>query len=152
MRTPAFFLVFCLLLAPTPASPAQDDGSSLVQPGGTIPPFVVAGLEEYKNKNLEEAVKIWLKGSTSEGMGINRRAEPLRKYVEFYGAFQSYELMSTRVFSARSRVLYLILHFEKRPVFARFEVYRSDLGWILLGEYEFNENPDKILPACQSVN
>jgi len=123
-----------------------------MQSADAIPPFVLSGLDEYRNRNLEDAVKIWLKGSESEGVGIGRRAEELRKFVENNGTFRSWELMSTRSYSSRFRILYLVLHFDKRPVFARFDVYQSDLGWILLNNYAFNEDPDKILPACFPAN
>jgi hypothetical protein len=146
MRTSALFLV--LLFATTSLVHAQGPSPAQAQAIDAIPSFVLAGLEEYRNKNIEEAVKIWLRGSASEGMGIGRRSEELRKFVENDGAFQSWELMSTRNYSSRFRTLYLVLHFDKRPVFARFDVYQSDLGWILLNNYAFNEDPDKILPAC----
>jgi len=152
MRTSALFLVLSLLFSAPNFVNAQTSGYAPSQTVDAIPPFVLGGLEEYRNKNLEDAVKTWLKGSASEGMGINHRAEELRRFVENNGAFQSWELMSTRNYSARFRIVYLVLHFEKRPVFASFQVYRSDQGWILLNNYAFNEDPDKILPACSVAN
>ena len=148
MRKSALFLVLPLLLAAPAVTHGQGPGSVQAQTVDAIPPFVLGGLEEYRNKNLEDAVKMWLKGSALEGMWINHRAEELRKFIENDGAFQSWELMSVRTYSSRFRVLYLVLHFEKRPVFASFQVYRSDQGWILLNNYAFNEDPDKIVPAC----
>jgi hypothetical protein len=152
MRTSAFFLALPLLFAAPTVVNAQTSGYAQPQSADAIPPFVLGGLEEYRNRNLEDAVKIWLKGSASEGMGIGRRSEELRKFVENDGAFQSWELMSTRNYSSRFRILYLVLHFEKRPVFASFQIYQSDQGWILLNNYAFNEDPDKILPACSVAN
>ena len=43
---------------------------------------------------------------------------------------QTFEIISTRDLAPKTRILYLVLDYEKGPLFAKFVVYRSDQGSI----------------------
>jgi len=116
-------------------------------PDDGIPPIVVAGMDAYKSKGPEEAVKAWIKGSAIDGSKEDMsQSNNLRQIQDFYGTFQGFDLISTRKVSARVRLVYLTLNFEKRPLFAKFAVYHAAQGWILLS-FNFNTKEELILPA-----
>jgi hypothetical protein len=113
-----------------------------------IPHLIVAGLEAYKEKGPEEAVKTWIKDSPVDGnKDALTQANLLRQVQDFYGAYQSFETISTRDLSRRVRVVYVVMNYEKGPLFAKFVTFHSeDHGWVLTS-FLFNTKPELILPS-----
>jgi hypothetical protein len=149
MRKYAYFLSFCILVCGQLASVAQTSGSSQKQVGDEIPPFILSGLAAYKDKGPDEAMKAWIKGSPIDGSKeALSQANNLRQVQDFYGAYQSFELIKVRDITPKTRVLYLVFDFEKGPLFVKFVTYRSDEGWIL-AFLNFNTKEEAILPSCQ---
>ena len=109
-----------------------------------LPPVIVSGLQAYKEKGADEAIKAWIKDSpidgSKEALG---QANNLRMIENFYGSYQTYELVSSRSISPRIQVLFLVLDFEKGPLFAKFVVYRSQGGWIVTS-FDFNTKSELI--------
>jgi hypothetical protein len=111
------FLMACfvLLLVQFEAVAQSSDTSQKVS-ADAVPPVILAGLAAYKDKGPDEAVKAWIKGSPMDG---NKEAlgegDALRGIQGFYGAYQEFDFLSTRDLSPRSRVIYLVLDYEKGP-------------------------------------
>ena len=111
-----------------------------------LPTFMISGLHAYKDSGPDEAVKIWLKGSALEGdSGAMNQASFLRQALDSYGAYESFEVISSHNLTARTRVIYLALDYARGPAFAKFMVYRSDQGWILMN-FTFDMRAEAILP------
>ena len=145
MRKFVFFCCSCVLLAAQFAVGAQTSDSTK-KGSADLPPIVVAGLEAYKEKGPEEAVRAWIKGSPLDGSkDALTQANGLRQIQDFYGAYQSFEVISSRELASKTRILYLALDYEKGPLFAKFVVYRSNQGWILTS-FNFNTKEEAILP------
>jgi hypothetical protein len=129
-------------------SPAQTSGSKEKGVGEGLPPIVVLGLEAYKSSGPEEAVRAWTKGSAIDGSkDAISQANLLRQIQEFYGAYRAFEIVSTTDLSPKTRVVYLVLDFEKGPLFAKFVVYRSGQGWVL-AYFNFNTKEELVFPSC----
>jgi hypothetical protein len=146
----SFALVSCgwVLLCTQFVSVAQTTSKS--QTGeAALPSFIVSGLQAYKEKGPEEALRTWIKGSALEGSkDALAQANALRQIQDYYGQYQAFEVVSTRDVSPRTRTYYLVLDFEKGPVFAKFVSYRSDQGWIL-AYFNFNTKEEAIFPSPQ---
>jgi hypothetical protein len=113
---------------------------------GDLPAVINSGLDAYKSKGPDEAVKAWIKGSPLEGSkDALSQANSLRQIQDFYGAYQSSDVVSTRELSPKTRILYLVMNYESGPLFAKFVVYRTDKGWILTS-FNFNTK-DEMIPS-----
>jgi hypothetical protein len=124
-------------------------GQSLIKGGGTVedlPPFVLSGLQAYKDKGPDEAVRLWIKDSPIDGSKeALSQANTLRQIQDFYGGYQFFEVISAYEIGHRTRIFYLTLNFEKGPLFAKFVVYQSNHRWILTS-FDFNTKEEMILP------
>lgn len=62
---------------------------SLIKSGTVedLPPVILSGLQAYKDKGPEEAVRIWIKDSPIDGSkAALSQANNLRQVQDFYGA------------------------------------------------------------------
>lgn len=145
MHKRIFLLCSCALLF----MPLAAAGQSLIKGGGTVedlPPVIVSGLQGYKDKGPDEAVRLWIKDSPIDGSkeALNQ-ANNLRQVQNFYGAYQFFEVISAYEIGHRTRIFYLTLDFENGPLFAKFVVYQSNHRWILTS-FNFNTKEEMILP------
>jgi hypothetical protein len=149
MRKCGFLLVCFVLLLGQFGAVAQSSDTSKKVSADAVPPAVLAGLDAYKNKGPEEAILAWVKGSPMDGnKDALSQANILRQVQDYYGAYQGFEVSSTQDLSPRSRVIYLVLDYEKGPLFAKFLVYRAGQSWMLTS-FTFNTKPELIFPATQ---
>jgi hypothetical protein len=146
MRKFLFLLCSCALFFGHP-SLAQSSNVNKKETAEGLPPMILSGLEAYKDKGPEEAVRAWIKDSPIDGSkDALSQSNTLRQIQDFYGAYQAFEVISTRELTPRIRAIYLALDFEKGPLFAKFLVYRSNQQWILTS-FNFNTKEELILPA-----
>lgn len=144
MRKRNFLLCSCALLFLQLTAGAQ----SLIKAGTAddLPPVILSGLQAYKDKGPDEAVRIWIKDSPIDGSKeALSQANNLRQVQEFYGTYQFFEVISAYEIGHRTRIFYLTLDFEKGPLFAKFMVYQSNHRWILTS-FNFNTKEEMILP------
>jgi hypothetical protein len=117
--------------------------------GGTaedLPPIILSGLQAYKDKGPDEAIRIWIKDGPLDGSkAALAQANYLRQVQDSYGAYQFFEVISTYEIGRRTRILYLTLDFESGPLFAKFVVYQSNHRWTLTS-FDFNTKEEMILP------
>jgi hypothetical protein len=138
--------VASVLIAPfTLTAQSPKAGTSAEAPA----PIVIAGLQAYKDKGPEEAVRTWIKGSGIDGSkDALAQANTLRQVEDYYGKYQSYEVVKTQSISPKVQVVYLVLDYEKGPLFTKFVNFHSDQGWIL-AYFNFNTKEEVILPPGQ---
>jgi hypothetical protein len=149
-------LSLCLLLitfiAIAPAqtgddSPRRNTPATTPAPAPVLPQVVVSGLDGYKAKGAEEAVRLWVKDSPLEGSkDAESQVTSLRQIEQLYGAYQWFEVVRIREVSPRTLVVYLIIDYERGPLFARFTVYRSNHRWIMT-YFDFNTREDGVFPV-----
>lgn len=109
---------------------------------------IVSGLDAYKEKGPEEAVRTWIKDSPIDGSKeALTQANMLRQIQDYYGSYKSFDLISSKGITDRVRVTYLVLNYEKGPLFAKFVTFRSEASTWLLTSFNFNTRPEVILPS-----
>lgn len=139
------FIAVILFLAASVSTicKAQTNNSLTVQ---ELPPFISAGLNAYKSKGPDEAVRTWIAKSPLEGnTAALTQANNLRQIQDFYGTYEGYEPVSSRTITTTTKVFYLVLKYEKGPLFAKFVSYETSKGWILTS-FDFNTKEELILP------
>jgi|GEM_PF-1203805 hypothetical protein len=147
MRKSAFFLCVLTLLFAQSALWAQTSGASTKEVWADLPHVIISGMEAYRDKGPDEAVRVWIKGSPLEGSkDALSQANNLRRVQDFYGLYRGFELVGTRTLSSRTRIFYVILNFESGPLFSKFVVYRSEEGWILTS-FDFNTKDESVFPT-----
>jgi len=118
------------------------------QESGEVPKIILSGLEAYKAEGAEAAIKAWIKDSSIEGSkDALSQANVLRTVQDYYGAYKTFDVIRTRNLSPTTRVIYMILDYEKGPLFSKFVVYRAEKGWVLT-MFTFNTKEELIVPAC----
>jgi len=114
-----------------------------------IPKILLSGFDAYKAEGPEAAIRAWLKGSSIEGSkDALSQANVLRQVQDYYGSYKTFELIQSRNLTPTTRVIYLALNYEKGPLFAKFMVYKTAEGWILVN-FSFNTKEELIIPKSQ---
>ncbi|MGB9409297.1 MAG: hypothetical protein WCA89_17310 [Terracidiphilus sp.] len=148
----AFIVISCVFAFGQLNSAAQTTDSSQKRAVENLPPVIVYCLDAYRDKGPDDAVRAWIKGSPIDGSKeALSQSNNLRQVQDYYGAYRTFEVIGSRDLSPRTRIFYLVLDYEKGPLFARFVVYRSDEGWILTS-FNFNTKEEAILPAEAPLN
>lgn len=130
-------LGFLLLLPSAPTALAQS------QPLG-IPPVITQGLDAYRKGDLDQAFRAWLRNSPIRWS--SSIAAPLQEAQQEFGAFEAWELVDVRGVSPKTRIVSMVLDYQKGPVFAKFIAYQSgQQGWVLT-TLKFSTDDDSILP------
>lgn len=129
-------LLITLLLAPISA-----------MADNTLPSIVLTGLNEYKVKGPEAAVKAWIKGSAFEtSLEALSQANTFKQVETMYGAYLGYQVIKIKEISKTSQIAYLSFDYEKGPLYASFLSYRNGEKWVL-ASFSFNMKPETILPT-----
>lgn len=110
----------------------------------TLPPIVRAGLEAYKLRGATAAVAMWMKDSPITDLSDVTRG--LEQIETVYGKMVGYEPLETVAFGSYASRTYLVILFDKGPVYARFDCYMPKDQWIVTA-FLFNTKPELILPA-----
>jgi hypothetical protein len=148
MRKYAFYMFSCTLAFGQLISSAQTAEISQKRAIESLPPIIASGLQAYKDKGPDEAVRAWIKGSALDGnKDALTQANNMRQFQDFYGAYRSFEVISTRNISSKTQVIYMVLEYDKGPIFAKFIIYRPDKDWIMVN-FKFNTKEDVILPTA----
>jgi len=115
-----------------------------------VPPVIRAGLDVYLGQGAAAAVKAWLKDSPVERDAplISNTTAGLLKTESSYGRFVGHEVLQSARVGSRAERTYVMLLFERGPLYVSFDTYRSSKGWIVTG-FSFNTSPDAILPRSQ---
>jgi hypothetical protein len=116
------------------------------QEPGDVPKVILSGMEAYKSDGPEAAVKAWIQGSALDGSkDALSQGTLLREVQDFYGSYKSFDVIRSRNLTPTTRIIYIILDYEKGPLFARFVVYRVEQRWILVS-FIFNTKLEVIAP------
>ena len=140
------FVLFCCISAFAFSLGAQAPNTDSKQAQKSVPLCIQAGMDAYKAKGPEEAVRAWIKDSPIDGSkDALTQANFLRQIQDYYGAYQGYEIVSSRNLSSKAQIIYLVVNYEKGPLFGKFVTYKSDAGWILTS-FIFNTKEEVIFP------
>jgi hypothetical protein len=147
-------ICLCLLALPcltTALAQSYDDYPRRTTPAPVLPPVIMSGLDGYKTKGAEEAIRLWIKDSPIEGSKeAMTQADTLRQAETLYGAYQWYEIIRTREISPRTLTIDLVLDYERGPLFVRFVVYRSNHRWVMT-YFDFSFREENIFPTTYTT-
>lgn len=139
MRRFARLLCACFLLLPVATAVSQSADAG-------IPKILATGFDSYKSAGLDEAVRVWLRGSPLEGTQEAASQESVLHATQAaYGPYRGFDLASVRQVSPSTRIVYLTIDYEKGPLFAKFVMFHAEPGWIVTSLL-FNTNDTAVLP------
>jgi len=142
MRKLATLLCLCVLLL-TPATPSHAFQKATVVPD--LPLVITLGMEAYRQSGAGEAIKAWLKDSPLQSTRDSlKEVNNLHSVESYYGAFQNYDVLSVKDLSPRTRIVFVVMNYERGPLFGRFVAYRAQGEWILTN-FEFNTDERQVL-------
>lgn len=141
-------LLLCLSLLPggvlLAAAPQAPSTSRAI---GDVPPIVLAGMRSYKQDGPDEAMRVWMHGSPLENSEQSAsQVQVLHNMQTTFGAYLGFDVVRTQNVSPTTEVLYLAINYDRGPLFARFVMYRGNLGW-LVSALSFDMNVDSVLPS-----
>jgi hypothetical protein len=112
-----------------------------------VPTIIQSGFDVYKLEGPDAAVKAWLKNSALEGdKDALGQANVLRRTQGNYGDYRSFDLVHETDISQSVHILFAAINYEKGPLFAKFNIFRTEHGWVITA-FEFNTNSEKLFPV-----
>lgn len=137
-------MFLCLLvgvIAMADATGASSATSSLV-----LPHIVVDGMEKYNFNGADEAMEVWLQPTRAQTQeAATAYANTLRDAEQAYGKFVDYHLVSVKWISPATAMVYLIMNYERGPLFVRFLVYEYKSNQ-LVTQIDFGLVPEVVFP------
>lgn len=136
------FLISFLAFAPVHSSVKNSD----------IPEPLSKALTIYKNGGLKGFINALVKGGPLEGnQEMRQQVAVLEKMEQYYGAYQSYDIMLINRLSDSTRLIYFILNYEKGPVFGMLTAYKIGKDETITS-FVFHTKAEKVFPETLLVN
>lgn len=96
-----------------------------------VPAYITSGLQAYKDKGYEEAVKIWLAGSPfASGAAMVSRISFFKNIEMLGGPYQSHDFLMVKE-TGSSNVVYVRMNYERLPGYILFTSGLRDGQWVL---------------------
>ena len=111
-----------------------------------VPSIIKEGFDAYKEKGVAAGFDTWLRGSAMEGDTTSKLSilGGMTQVEAAYGKMESYEVIGTFFPAARLQRVYTVSYHTKGPVFAYFDLYKTEKGWVAY-MFNFNTKPQEIL-------
>lgn len=111
------------------------------------PALINQGFLAYSQNGLNAALQIWLQNSLLDRATLLRGELAALKYADtHYGSFENGEVMHTVAITPRVTRVYLVLYYEKAPLWAYFDLYRLRNGNQAISDVFFSPKVQVILP------
>lgn len=106
-------------------------------------------MDALRSDGPDDAIKFWVKGSVLESSkDALTQASNLRDIQAYYGRFQYFDLIRLQELSSRVRIAYMVMNYDRGPLFARFVLFHAQTGWVPV-TFQFDTDDTKILPLSQ---
>lgn len=146
MKTPLPLLALFTLLVLAPISSIT---AQVKQP--PIPEIINQGLTAYAQSDLNTALEIWLNHSLLDRTTLLRSELSALKHADaHYGMFEQGEVMRVASITPRVTRVYLVLYYERAPLWAWFDLYQTRNGRQVISDAYFSPKVQVILPAEMS--
>jgi hypothetical protein len=98
-----------------------------------IPSIVTDGLAAYQKSGGQAALKVWLKGSPMESdTTTTMQMNGLFSQIDtVYGKMIGFDSVRVVRISNSTERIYLVMNFEKGPMFTYIDCYKVNSGWII---------------------
>ena len=115
-----------------------------------VPESIRQGLRTYSESNYNIATEIWMKNISAEQPGdLKKEFLSLGRIEHIYGSYEGYDLVQQVTFSPRTKRVYLVMYFERGPLWIYFDVFqRKDNTWLING-VRSDLNAEEILPESR---
>ena len=137
---------FRLVILAALAAPEALSAQQLPQ-RADVPPIVVRGLEAYQARGTTAAFDIWLVGSpaVTDPSAKANAVEGLKAVERQYGGVVGHEIVGVAPVGTTVRRVYVVIRYERGPLYAWFDCYQTGTSWIIPG-FLVNTRPQMILP------
>jgi len=96
-----------------------------------IPKYVLDGLNDYKTKGYEAAVRTWLKDSPFEkATEMASRIQYFKNIEMLYGKYINYKVIAIQE-PGTAHMIYIQLDYERKSVFLQFTSFKQKGKWVL---------------------
>jgi hypothetical protein len=112
-----------------------------------VPGIVREGLQAYKLQGADAALKAWLKRSPIEANPEAMSQGGMLKTAEgLYGSYQAYQVKFVGVPSRSTRLVYLVMDYERGPLFAKFVTFKRAKSWQIVS-FKFHTDVEQVWPG-----
>jgi len=113
-----------------------------------LPRVVENGFAAYQESGSQKAIESWFKGSPLENEAAARvkMINVLSEIETAYGKMSGYETIRNVSVAPSYQRVYMLIKYQKGPLFAVFDCYKTEAGWIVT-HLNFNAEAELILPA-----
>jgi len=114
---------------------------------GTAPTIILDGMRAYLAKGPDSAVRTWTRNwSPADSGQIATLVQSLRAVEAQYGRFEGHEVLRNAPLGSRVQRTYLVMWYERRPLYAFFQTYETGSVWKVI---DLTWDPDwtKAFPA-----
>lgn len=134
----SLFIIFCVEMTAQNSSAEYDSAEKLIK----------AGVTSYKKEEAKACILAWLKGSALEGSKeALSQANMLRQIEDFYGKVIDYDIIKINNLSKRSQICFLVINYQKGPLYCRFQVYKNMNDKWVATEFKFHTEANMIFPS-----
>jgi hypothetical protein len=111
------------------------------------PAVLTSGLDAYRANGAAAALDLWLKGwPVSEDSTARATLTASLQQVEgIAGRMTGYDVIGSASWGEHTQRVYVVIQFERRPLYARFDAYDSGRGWRLVN-LTWNAEPQDVFP------
>jgi hypothetical protein len=113
-----------------------------------VPGVVTDGLNAYQKSGGKAALAAWLKGSPMENDTTTSISMSglLGQIETAYGKMVGFDVLKVVTVSPALQRIYILIKFEKGPVYASFDCYKASAGWII-PIFNLNTKASEVLPS-----
>ncbi len=113
-----------------------------------VPEIINQGFNAYAQTGLNSALQVWLQNSLLDrNTLLKTELAALKQADATYGLFESGEVMRQVAITPRVTRVYLVLYYERSPLWAYFDLYKTRNGTQVISDIFFNTKVQVILPA-----
>ena len=113
-----------------------------------VPELINQGFNAYAQSGLNSALQVWLQNSLLDRNTLLRNELAALKQADAtYGLFESGEVMQQVAITTRVTRVYLVLYYERAPLWAYFDLYKTRNGSEVISDIFFNTKVQVILPS-----
>jgi hypothetical protein len=96
-----------------------------------IPPYILRGLEDYRDQGYATAVRTWLADSPHEAATTVASNQVMFKNIEMLaGKYRSYDVLLTQE-TPSSNLVYVRMNYERFPGYILFTSQKRQNKWVL---------------------
>lgn len=108
--------------------------------------IIISGFEDYKAFGNKKALHSWLKFGPQEDTDYSASLiEILSRTEKLYGDYKSYEVLKKYKWSNNVTYFFIVINYEKGPLFAKFMLYNFRNDNITYA-IQLDTNPEIIIP------